>query len=115
MSIESITHVFRSLEKHFTSAIPPSAATACKSSSPGQKDVSADLGTAEVGASPVIRYWTVKFRHEGSALWDYAHVIACDPIKASMVVTNRDKSIAEAVPVREIDREEFEHLTRKSP
>lgn len=74
----------------------------------------AGIGTADAG-SPIVRYWTVKYRHGSSAIWDYAHVIACDPFKASMVVTNRDKSITEAVPVREIQRDEYEHLTRTSP
>ena len=51
MSVDAINHVMRALEKTFTSAIPTSAATACKSSSQGQKDVpTADLGTAGVGS-----------------------------------------------------------------
>lgn len=78
------------------------------------EDPHADAGTAGVG-SPSGRYWTVRFRHGGSALWNYTHVIACDPFKAALVVTNRDKSIVTAEVVREIDREEFDHFTRRSP
>jgi hypothetical protein len=116
MSVDLMNHVFRSLEKHFPSAIPPSAATAHKSLSQGQKDdPHAGIGTADAGASPIVRYWTVKFRWSGSAVWNYTSVIACDPFKAALVVTNRDKSIVTAEVVREIDREEFEHLTRSSP
>lgn len=74
----------------------------------------ADAGTAGVG-SPIVRYWTLRFRHGGSSLWDYTHVIACDPFKAAMVVSNRRPSVVETEVVREINREEFEHLTRSSP
>ena len=51
MSIESITHVFQSLEKHFTSAIPPSADTARESQqAQRQKDApTASLGSVEAG------------------------------------------------------------------
>jgi hypothetical protein len=94
---------------------PPSAATARKSLSQGQKDdPTADLGTAEVG-TPIVRYWTVRFRHGGSVLWDYAHVVACDPFRAALVVSNRKRSVTETEVVREINRDEFEHLTRSSP
>ena len=71
----------------------------------------ASLGSVEAG--PIVRYWTVRYRHDGSPIWNYAHVIACDPFKASMVVSNRHRSLVEIV--REIQRDEFEHLTRKSP
>lgn len=74
----------------------------------------ANVGTAGVGSLPVVRYWTVRFRHGGSALWDYTHVIACDPFKAAMVVSNRRRSVTAEV-VREINRDEYEHLTRSSP
>src|SRR5688572_20435661 len=51
-------------------------------------------GTAGAGTSakgdrelgPVVRYWTVKYRHGSSAIWNYTAVIACDPFKATMVV-----------------------------
>jgi hypothetical protein len=67
------------------------------------------------GEDPHVRYWTVRFRHGGSALWDYTQVIACDPFKAAMVVSNRRPLATETAVVREINREEFEHLTRSSP
>lgn len=78
-----------------------------------QKDP-ADPRTAGVGA-PIVRYWTVRFRYGGSALWDYTHVIACDLFKAAMVVSNRRRSVTETEVVREINRDEFEHLIRGSP
>lgn len=94
---------------------PPSAATAHKSLSQGQKDdPTAGIGTADAG-SPIVRYWTVRFRYGGSSLWDYTHVIACNPFKAAMVVSNRKPSVTETEVVREINRDEFEHLTRVSP
>jgi hypothetical protein len=95
---------------------PPSADTANKSLSHGQKDDhQAGLGSVEAGTSPVVRYWTVRFRYGGSALWDYTHVIACDPFKAAMVVSKRRPLITETEVVREINRDEYEHLTRSSP
>jgi hypothetical protein len=96
---------------------PASADTAHKSymTSQGQKDVPhAGLGSVEAG-TPVVRYWTVRYRHQASAVWNYTHVIACDPFKAAMVVTNRRKSIPQTEVLREIDRDEFEALTRGSP
>jgi hypothetical protein len=78
------------------------------------EDPHVGLGTAEAG-TPIVRYWTVRFRHGGSALWDYTQVIACDPFKAAMVVSNRRPLATETAVVREINREEFEHLTRSSP
>ena len=74
----------------------------------------AGIGTADAG-TPTVRYWTVKYRHQASLHWNYAHVIACDPFEATLVVTNPDQSISEAYVMREIDREEYEHLTRVSP
>jgi hypothetical protein len=71
----------------------------------------AGLGTAEAG--PIVRYWTVRYRHDGSAIWNYTHVIVCDPFRASMVVSNRHRAVVEVV--REIQRDEFEALTRSSP
>lgn len=70
-------------------------------------------GTVGAGTSAIVRYWTVRYRHDGSAIWNYTAVIACDPFKASMVVSNRHRSVTEVV--REIDREEYEHLTRRAP
>jgi len=74
----------------------------------------AGIGTADAGL-PIVRYWTVRFRHGGSVLWDYTHVIACNPFKAVLVVNNRRPSVTETEVVREINRDEFEHLTRSSP
>jgi hypothetical protein len=70
----------------------------------------ADTGTAGVGTSPVVRYWTVKAQSLGRTR--YVHVEACDAWKATCVVMNRNKSVTCAQVVREIDREEFEALTR---
>jgi hypothetical protein len=71
----------------------------------------AGIGTADAG-TPIERYWTVRYRYGGSVLWNYTHEIACDPFKAAMVVSNRRKSITEIEVVREINRDEFEHLTK---
>jgi hypothetical protein len=50
MSVESINHIFRSLEKHFTSATPTSAATVCKSLSQDKNEApTAGIGTADAG------------------------------------------------------------------
>lgn len=127
MSIPAhIEHTFKALLMIERACSPASADTAHKSyvTSQGQKDVPhAGLGSVEAGISakgdrelaPVIRYWTVKFRRIGRAERHFDHVIACDPWKATMVVMKRDQSIAEAEVVREIQHDEFEHLTRKSP
>lgn len=116
MSVESINHIFRSLEKTFTSAIPSCTDTAHKPymTSQGQEHAPhAGLGSVEAG--PIVRYWTVRYRHGGSALWDYTQVIACGPFKAFMVAS-KQKPLATAIEVvREIQRDEYEHLTRKSP
>jgi hypothetical protein len=72
----------------------------------------ADVRTADAGA--ISRYWTVRFRHGGSVLWDCTHVIACDSFKATLVVRNRRPSAAEIEVMREISRAEFERLTRVS-
>lgn len=95
---------------------PPSADTARESQqAQRQKDVPhAGLGSVEAG-TPIVRYWTVKYRYGASIRWNYDHVIACDPWKATLVVMKRDQSIDEAYVVREIQRDEYEHLTRKSP
>jgi hypothetical protein len=71
----------------------------------------AGIGTADAGI-PIERYWTVRYRYGGSVLWNYTQVIACDPFRAAMVVSNRRKSITETEVVREINRDEFEHLTK---
>lgn len=105
------------LKYAFLALDPPSADTARKSymTSQGQKDVPhASLGSVEAGI-PIVRYWTVRFRYGGSRLWDYTQVIACDPFKASMVASKSKPSVTEIEVVREINREEFEHLTRSSP
>lgn len=72
------------------------------------------IGTADAG-TPIVRYWTVKYRYGGSALWDYTHVIACDPFKAAMVVSKQKPLVTEMEVMREIQRDEYEHLTRISP
>lgn len=97
--------------------IPPSSiGTARKSymTSQGQKDeTNAGLGPVEAG--PTVRYWTVKYRYGGSSLWNFTAVIACAPFQAALVVNKQKPSITEVEVVREIQRDEFEHLTRKSP
>lgn len=104
-----IEHTFRALDR----IERPSAGTANKSLSHGQKDETAGLGSVEAG--PIVRYWTVKFRRIGRAEYHFDHVIACDPFKAMLVVSNRDKSVTEAQVVREIRSDEYEALTRSSP
>lgn len=71
----------------------------------------AGLGSVEAG--PIVRYWTVRYRHQASAIWNYTQVIACNPFKAVLVVSK--PSITETELVREINRDEYEHLTRGSP
>lgn len=93
---------------------PASTDTAHKSymTSQGQEDVpNAGLGSVEAG--PIVRYWTVKFEMGGRI--SYAHVTACDVWKATLVVMKANPSAISAQVVREIQRDEFEHLTRKSP
>lgn len=68
------------------------------------------LGTAEADSLPVIRYWTVKFERGGRTYYD--HVEACDAWKAGLVVFKRKAGATSTQVVREIDREEYEHLTR---
>jgi hypothetical protein len=104
-----IEHTFSALDR----IERPSAGTANKSLSHGQKDATAGLGSVEAG--PIVRYWTVKYRHGGSVLWDYTQVIACDPFKAAVVVNKRKPSITEVEVVREIRSDEYEALTRSSP
>lgn len=114
MSVDLMNHVFQTLEKHFPR--DPQQPRNRSSFAPVEgSSPTADIGTADVGASPIVRYWTVKFRWSGSAVWNYTSVIACDPFKAALVASNRDRSIVTAEVVREINREEFEHLTRVSP
>lgn len=115
MSVDAILNVFRSLDKHFTSAIPPSADTARKSymTSQGQKDATnAGLGSVEAG-TPIVRYWTVKYERGGRT--HFTAVEACDLWKASLVVFKRHEGLSGVQVVREIQRDEFEHLTRSSP
>jgi hypothetical protein len=94
---------------------PTSTDTARKScmTSQGQKDVPhAGLGSVEAG-TPIVRYWTVKYERGGRAYYD--HVEACDAWKAGLVVFRRHDGATSTQVVREIDRHEFEHLTRVSP
>lgn len=110
--MNTMLNTLRALDSSATSA---SAATVCKSLSQDKNEApTAGIGTADAGL-PIVRYWTVKFRHGGSALWDYTHVIACDPFKAAMVVNNRNRFLTEVEVVREIRSDEYEALTRKSP
>jgi len=110
MSIPAhIEHVFKALdriERRELQQPMPGSPALVEGSSP-----TAGPGTAGAGSS-IARYWTVKYRWTCSATWNYTQVIACDPFKAALVVTNRDKSIVTADVVREIDCEEYEHLTR---
>lgn len=72
----------------------------------------AGIGTADAG-TPIVRYWTVKFERGGRTYYDY--VIACDAWKAGLVVFRRHDGATSTQVVREIQRDEYEHLTRKSP
>lgn len=69
----------------------------------------ADIGTVDVSALPVTRFWTVKFERGGKTRYD--HVEACDLWKASIVTFKRNPGANGVQVVREISREEFEHLT----
>lgn len=90
----------------------PSTDTANKSLSHGQEDAPhAGLGSVEAG--PIVRYWTVKFERGGRTYFDA--VEACDVLKASLVVFKRHKDVNGVQVVREIQRDEFEHLTKVSP
>jgi hypothetical protein len=95
---------------------PTSAATARKSCVTSQSEneaPTAGIGTADAG-TPIVRYWTVKFRHGGSRLWDYTAVTACDPFKAALTAHKQQPLVTELEVVREIQRDEYEHLTRGS-
>jgi hypothetical protein len=70
----------------------------------------ADVGTADVGDLPVSRYWTVKIEARGRI--HYVHVQACDAWKATTVALKGNRAAISAQIVREIDKDEFEHLTR---
>lgn len=96
------------------SAIPTLAATVCKSLPQDKNEVSptAGIGTADAG-TPIVRYWTVKFERGGRTYYD--HVEACDAWKAGLVVFRRHDGSTSTQVVREIQRDEYEHLTRKSP
>jgi hypothetical protein len=105
-----IEHVFKALdriERREPQQPMPVYPALVEGSSP-----TAGIGTADAGL-PIVRYWTVRYRYEGSRLWNYTHVIACDPFKASMVVSKRDRTVVEVV--REIRSDEYEALTRSLP
>lgn len=111
MNVDLINHALRPLEPS-----PASAATVRKPyviSQDKNEAPHAGIGTADAGASPIIRYWTVKFERGGRTYYD--HVEACDAWKASLVVFKRKEGATSTQVVREIDRHEFEHLTRVSP
>lgn len=103
---DAVGHVLTALDQRD----PRPAATAHKFVTVAQEGSPADIRTADVGALPVVRYWTVKTGAMGRTY--YVHVIACDAWKASLVALKRNPSAVSAEVVREIDREEFEHLTR---
>jgi hypothetical protein len=116
-----IAHVFKALdriERREPQQPMPVCSPLVEGSSP-----TAGIGTADAGIfskgdrelGPVVRYWTVKYRRYSRAEYHFEHVIACDPFKATLVVFNRDRSIVEAKVVREVQRDEFEHLTKVSP
>ena len=114
-----IAHVFKALdriERREPQQPMPVYPALVEGSSPPAGIGTADAGTSAKGdreLGPVVRYWTVRYRYEGSRLWNYTHVIACDPFKASMVVSKRDRTVVEVV--REIRSDEYEALTRSSP
>jgi hypothetical protein len=114
MSIPAhIEHTFKALVMIERACSPTSAATANKSLSHGQKDApTAGIGTADAGL-PITRYWTVKFERGGRSYFD--HLIACDPFKANLLTFKRNVGATSAQVVREIQRDEFEHLTKVSP
>lgn len=102
-----IEHTFSALDR----IERPSAGTANKSLSHGQKDATAGLGSVEAG--PIVRYWTVKFERGGRVHW--TAVEACDVLKANLVTFKKHEGASAVVVVREIQRDEYEALTRKSP
>src|SRR5688500_15682427 len=92
MSVESINHIFRSLEKHFTPSSSDGQHGRKSALSGAQQELSegdshAGSRTAGAGSSAIVRYWTVKFERGGRSYYD--HVIACDPWKAGLVVFRR--------------------------
>jgi hypothetical protein len=122
VSVESINHIFRSLEKTFTSAIPSSsdgqhgrksALSGAQHELSGEERPHTGPGTAGAGTSAIVRYWTVKFERGGRTHYD--HVEACDVWKASMVAEKRNEGANGVQVVREIRSDEYEALTRKSP
>lgn len=107
MSIDPTTpYVFRALDQRDS----PDPQHARKSALSGAHEGSphAGLGTAEAGA--LTRYWTVKYEARGRTYYD--HVEACDAWKAGLVVFRRRSAATSTQVVREIDRDEYEHLTR---
>jgi len=111
MNIQDIfTHTLRALD-----GPPSSAATVRKPyviSQDKNEAPTADAGTAGV-STHIVRYWTVKYECGGRSYYD--HVEACDAWKAGLVVFRRHDGATSTQVVREINREEFEHLTRVSP
>jgi hypothetical protein len=102
-----IEHLFSALDR----IERPSTGTANKSLSHGQKDETAGLGSVEAG--PIVRYWTVKFERGGRT--HFVAVEACDVLKATLVVFKRHDGANGVQVVREIQRDEYEALTRSSP
>jgi len=78
----------------------------------GEERPTAGIGTADAGL-PIVRYWTVRYEARGRTYFD--HVIACDAWKAGLVVFRRHDGATSTQVVREIQLDEYEHLTRKSP
>jgi hypothetical protein len=111
-TFELIDVAFTALEQRHRS--PASTATVHKSYmiSQDKNDAPcAGIGTVDASDLPVSRYWTVKIEARGRI--HYVHVQACDAWKATTVALKGNGAAISAQIVREIDREEFEHLTRK--
>lgn len=105
-----IEHVFKALdriERREPQQPMPVYPALVEGSSP-----TAGIGTADAGL-PIVRYWTVKFERGGRAYW--TAVEACDVLKANLVTFKKHEGASAVVVVREIQRDEFEALTRSSP
>lgn len=114
MSVDLMNHVFRSLEKHFPSAIPqgpqqpmPGNPALVEGPSP-----TADAGTAGVG-SPPICFWTVRFERGGRSYYD--RVEAPDSARAAIVTLARNIGSVCAETVCEITRAEYDRFTGRNP
>lgn len=103
---------FSALERRKESPMSTDAARKPYVISQGREDATnAGLGSVEAG--PIVRYWTVKFERGGRTHW--TAVEACDVLKANLVTFKKHEGANGVQVVREIQRDEFEALTRKSP